>query len=511
MPGILYDLISVHARKSPDRTAIFFENRAISYGEFFEDINRASSMLLGFGIGHGDRVGFMFPNRPEILMLYFACFRIGAVAVPVNTRYQKQEIGYALDHSECRLLVIDKTYREITADMVSRVPSLERIIIRDENLGQHPQALHHHMAQAADNHEWPLVHPNDPAIIFYTSGSTDRPKGVTHTHFSLLANARIQVATREIDQDTVTMASTGVGYIAGLSGLSLPTFLAGASLVLVEERTPERLLEHIEKYSVKTTLMLPTTLLDVLECPSCRDTDMSSLRNCFVGGDECSPDLYRRYRERMGRDLYQLFGMTECEGYLSNRPSGPNRVGTVGVPSEGVKVRLVDESGGDVPLGHKGELIVHADSVMIGYWEDLENTEKTLRDGWLYGGDIASRDERGFYTFRERKREVIIHGGSNVGPHEVENIIDSYPDVMESCVVGVPDEHFGAILEAYVEWEPDAEKPELDQLKKYVAANLASYKVPDRWKVMDPLPKTATGKLDRKRLHMAASEESKKD
>lgn len=165
-PRVLYDLIRNHAQESPEKTVIFFENESISYGEFFDDINRAAAMLLGFGIGHGDRVGFMFPNRPEILFLYFACFRIGAIAVPVNTRYQEQEIEYALDHSECRLLIIDRIFTDITKEMVQKVPSLERILIRDTSLQKHPQALHHQMANAGDDHEYSDVHPDDPAIIF---------------------------------------------------------------------------------------------------------------------------------------------------------------------------------------------------------------------------------------------------------------------------------------------------------------------------------------------------------
>ncbi|HID93862.1 MAG TPA: hypothetical protein EYP60_07180 [bacterium (Candidatus Stahlbacteria)] len=194
---------------------------------------------------------------------------------------------------------------------------------------------------------------------------------------------------------------------------------------------------------------------------------------------------------------------------MANRPSGPKRNGTLGKPSEGIRVRLVDENGQDVPDGEAGEIIVQGDSVMQGYWEDPEHTAETLRDGWLYGGDVASRDEDGFYTFLERKREIIIHSGSNIGPHEVEDIIDSYPDVMESCVVGIADTHYGAVLEAYITWEADVKGPNLDTLKAWVAKHLAAYKVPDRWRVMDQLPKTATGKLDRKTLHLKANKEAR--
>ncbi len=506
-PKILDDLVQNIAKDHPEKIAIFFENHSISYGEFYDDIERAARMMLRLGIKHTQRVGLMFPNSPQMLFLYFACFRIGAIAVPINTRYQRQEIQYALDHSECRLLIIDRMFLEITKDIDKIVPSLQRIVVHADRSEQHPEALHYHMSIVSTGHQWPEVHPEDPAVIFYTSGSTSRPKGVTHTHFSLLGNARIQAVTKELTPQTILLACTGVGYIAGLSGLTLPAFLVGATLALEPVLQADKLILAIEHHKVNTTLMLPTMLLDILESPLSEKSDLGSLRACFVGGDECSHDLYNRFNQRMGYDLLQIFGMTECEGYLANRPSGPKRNGTIGQPSEGIAVRLVDPDGRDVAAGEAGEIIVQGDSVMRGYWEDPEHTAQTLRDGWLYSGDVASCDKDGFYTFLERKREIIIHGGSNIGPHEVEDIIDSYPDVKESCVVGVADAHYGAILEAYIEWEDDTKNPKIADLKAWVADNLAAYKVPDRWKIMDKLPKTATGKLDRKALHSKANEE----
>lgn len=507
-PKVLDDLIYYHSKNNPERIAIRYKTQSISYGKFYDDIDKASQMMLGLGIEHGDRIGMMFPNRPEMLFLYFACFRIGAIAVPVNTRYQRQEIEYALEHSECQLLIIDKAFIDITKDIDQSVASVQRIIVHVDEQEQHPDSLHHHLSNAPTGQELPTVHPDDPAVIFYTSGSTARPKGVTHTHFSLLANARIQQITKEITQETILLASTGVGYIAGLSGIALPAFLTGATLILEPKLEADKLIKAIEHYRVHTTLMLPTTMLEILGSPLSEKSDLSSLHNCFVAGDKCSPDLYQRFKKRMGFDLLQAFGMTECEGFLANRPSGPKRNGTIGQPSEGVTVRLVDSDGNDVTPGDAGEIIVQAESAMKGYWEDPEHTAETLRNGWLYGGDIASCDKDGFYTFLERKREIIIHGGSNVGPHEVEDIIDSYPDVKESCVVGIADAHYGAILEAYIVWEADAKQQDIANLKAWVAKHLATYKVPDRWRVMDQIPKTATGKLDRKLLHLKANEEA---
>ncbi|MEN8133868.1 MAG: fatty acid--CoA ligase family protein, partial [Pseudomonadota bacterium] len=282
----------------------------------------------------------------------------------------------------------------------------------------------------------------------------------------------------------------------------------GCTLVLVPELQADNLLQAIDRFHVDTTLVLPTMLLEMLESPLAEKLNLSSLKACFVAGDECSHDLYQRFRKRMGRDLLQAFGMTECEGYLSNRPSGPSRSGTIGVPAKGIKLRLIDAEGNDVDTGEEGEILVQGDSVMCRYWEDPEHTRKALRDGWLHSGDIATRDEDGFYKFRDRNREIIIHGGSNVGPHEVEDVIDSHPDVKESCVVGVPDPHYGAVLEAYVEWESGTSHVDISGLQAWAEERLAAYKVPDCWHEVEKLPKTATGKIDRKALHLRSEAQS---
>jgi len=504
---VLNDLISFQSEAGPDRTAILFDDQTISYGKFYKDVEQAARMLLGLGIQRGERLALMFPNRPEMLVLYFACFRIGAIVVPVNTRYQRPEIEYALTHSACRLLIVDESFFPKVEGLDQVVDTLEKILVRHNESAHTEHALHIHMADAPDTVEWPNVQPDDPAVIFYTSGSTSKPKGVTHSHFSLLGNARIQVGTREILPDTKWLVSTGVGYVAGLSGVTMPAFHAGCTLILEPALQADKLLHAIEDFQAETTLLLPTMLLEMLTSSLSEKTNLSSLKACFVAGDECSHDLYQRFKKRMGRDLLQAFGMTECEGYLSNRPSGPNRIRTVGKPADGITLQLIDDEGNDVAPGQPGEVIIKGDSVMVGYWNDPENTSQTLIDGWLHGGDIATCDNDGFYTFHERIHEVVIHGGSNVSPHEVEDKIDSHPDVKASCVVGVPDAHYGAVLEAYIEWEAGDSHIDLGELKVWLGEQLAAYKVPDCWHSLAVLPKTATGKIDRKSLHLKGEAE----
>jgi long-chain acyl-CoA synthetase len=263
----------------------------------------------------------------------------------------------------------------------------------------------------------------------------------------------------------------------------------------------------MERERAEAALLLPTKLLDMLESPLAARLDLSSFKACCVGGDECTHDLYDRFRERFGYNLAQLLGMTECEGYLANRPDGPNRVASVGKPAEGMDVRLVGSEGRDVPVGNAGQLVVRGPSVMVGYWHDEGATEGALVDGWLQTADVARRDADGFYYFVERLREIVIHDGSNIAPHEVEDAIDSHPAVEESCVVGVPDPHHGAVLKAYVELEPDArDAPDAEQMAAWLGERISAYKVPTLWAIMETLPRTATGKIDRRKLHRLAQE-----
>lgn len=264
---ILNDLVRYQSETGADRPAILFVDRTVSYGEFYQDVGQAARMLLGLGIQRSDRLGLMFPNRPEMLVLYFACFRIGAIVVPVNTRYQRPEIEYALTHSTCRLLLVDEMFLAKVDGLEQTIPDLLKVLVWHKESAHTEHTLQVCMADAPACVEWPEVQPDDPAVIFYTSGNTSKPKGVTHSHFSLLGNARIQVRTREITPATKWLVATGVGYVAGLSGVTLPAFLAGCTLILEPDLQADKLLRAIQRYQAEITMLLPTMLLDMLASP----------------------------------------------------------------------------------------------------------------------------------------------------------------------------------------------------------------------------------------------------
>jgi len=516
-PTTLGDMLRAQATAHPTLTAIRFAGRSTSYEELDRRVDQAAALLLRHGIRHGDRIALMLPNCPEMLIFDLACFRLGAVAVPINTRYQRAEAEYALQHSGAVLLIADARFLPIIDGLRDELPELRELLIRgasgnsdldlDLDLEQALAA-----AQSAGTEAAPIADAaaaDDPAVIFYTSGSTARPKGVVHTHQTLLGAARCQVATRRMAPGRRWLVATGIGYVAGLAGVSLPCLSGGATLLIEEDLSADSLINAIARERAQASIILPTKLLDMLESPLAAERDLSSFEQAYVGGDECSHDLYQRFRARFGRDLAQLLGMTECEGYLTNQPDAGNRPGSIGRPAAGVEVRLLGDDGRELGTGRTGEMAVRAPGMMVGYWQNPEATAETLVEGWLRTGDVARRDADGYYWFIERKREIVIHDGSNIAPHEVEDVIDSHPLVAESCVVGVPDPHHGAVLKAFVEFEPDADPNAIaaltgEALAAWLETRLSHYKIPSLWEVLPRLPRTATGKMDRKALHARA-------
>ncbi|NEX16068.1 MAG: hypothetical protein C1943_05400 [Halochromatium sp.] len=506
-------MLRAQAAAHPTLTAIRFAGQSISYEELDRRVDQAAALLLRHGIRHGDRIALMLPNCPEMLIFDLACFRLGAAAVPINTRYQRAEAEYALQHSGAVLLIADARFFPIIDGLHDELPDLRELLIRgaagnsDLDLDQALAAV-----QSAGTAAAPIADAaaaDDPAVIFYTSGSTARPKGVVHTHQTLLGAARCQVATRRLAPGRRWLVATGIGYVAGLAGVSLPCLYGGATILIEEDLSADSLINAIARERAQASIILPTKLLDILESPLAAERDLSSFEQVYVGGDECSQDLYRRFRARFGRDLAQLLGMTECEGYLTNQPSDGNRPGSIGRPANNVEVRLLGDDGRELGTGMAGEMAVRAPGMMVGYWQNPEATAETLVEGWLHTGDVARRDDEGYYWFVERKREIVIHDGSNIAPHEVENLIDSHPLVAESCVVGVPDPHHGALLKAFVELEPDADPTAIaalsgDVLAAWLETRLSHYKIPTLWELLPRLPRTATGKMDRKTLHARA-------
>ncbi len=502
---LLYELFETPLRNSPDMEAIIFKGMSTTYRELDDSMKRSARALLSLGIKRGDRVTIFMENRVELIELYFACFRVGAVAVPLNHRYQPDEVVYATNHCEAEVLITDKDLFSRVEDINKSVPSIRGIYVVGDESERREHSWNSVLKNSPEKVEWPLVDEGDPAMILYTSGSTNKPKGVTHTHSSIFNTCLSRKITQGLKEDDISMAATAICHAGGSIGVTFPTLYSGGTVVLLEKVDPFLFLKSLEQHRPTRTLLLPAQLLDILEHPMAKDVDFSSLKEVECGGDKISLELYELFFQFGGSQLNQIYGLTECEGSCLNPLSTSIKRGSIGNPRYGLEIRLINDDGEDVPNGEVGEILIKGNSVMTGYWNDPENTERTFLDGWLKTGDLAKRDDEGYYYFTGRIKEIIIKGGSNIAPGEVEEVLDDHPDIEISGVVGTPDPHFGELIHAFIELKPSLDDPPSEkELKSYASNKLATYKVPDRWTFVKALPRNEVGKIDRRNLHALA-------
>jgi acyl-CoA synthetase (AMP-forming)/AMP-acid ligase II len=500
---LLGDTLRDTHRRTPHKVALWFGPRNWTYAELDDATDRMAAGLAAAGVGAGDRVAFFLPNCPELVLGYYSCFKLGAVTVPLNYRYKQEEARYALEHSGASALI---AHQSLVGE-VAGLPLAKMGVTRCYLAAGEPKPpfvpFESLLAGTPGKLPTAAFAEKQPAAILYTSGSTARPKGVTYTHETLGHNCVIQTATFQFTQDDVHLVSTAACHAAAFTGQLMPSVFSGGTSVLTHLPTPPQVVDAIQTRRVTRVQMLPATLEDLVEyLEQHTSADLTSWRVCTAGGDVVPVDMQGRFKKLTGFEVTELYGMTEALSCITNPPFGPKKLGSVGKPVAQTRLRIVDDRGRDVPEGQPGELLVQTPAMMVGYWNDPEHTATTLRDGWLYTGDMARRDGDGYYWFVGRKKEIIIRGGSNISPLEVEEVLDAHPCVHLSCVVGLPDKHYGQIVTAYVALRDGVSpRPTPDELRRFVADRIAAYKVPERITIMKEMPLNATGKVDRKKLH----------
>jgi acyl-CoA synthetase (AMP-forming)/AMP-acid ligase II len=488
----LFSLLSDAPR---DRIALHYGDESWSYGALYDASLRVAGGLTALGLRPGDRLAYFLSNCPELVLGYFGAFAAGVIGVPLNPRYQGAEVEHAVADSRPRALIADAAL--LPRLDVARLAALgiEAVVV----IGAPAPAATQPFAtlSAAPPRATPaVVSPQGDAVILYTSGSTAAPKGVTHTHGSLGHAARHQVATQQLSADDVQLAWMGIAYIAAFVGQLLPSLALGARTILLPHFEPATALDAIARWGATRLQSGPTDLRDLLDYPATATADLSSLRACLAGGEQIHRELHQRFAARTGFALTEACGMTELYNYASNPPFGAKRLGSIGHPTAGVSMRLVDRDGRDADAG---EIWVRSDAMMRGYWNNAEATAAAMGDGWLRSGDLARRDADGWLWFVGRSKHIIIRGASNIAPGEVEAVLVAHPAVVNAGVVGAPDPREGHVPVAFVQLHPGAAVA-VAALRDFAAARLAAYKVPVRIEIVAALPLNATGKVDRVKL-----------
>jgi len=496
---LLYEILDKAVKHTPDKKAVICAGESCTYAQLSEKMDLWAKTLLFLEVTKGDRVALFMKNRVELVQLYFACFRIGAIIVPLNTRYQRPEAVYGLEQSGSKILITSSELFPIVENLDKTIPSLEHIYIIDEDTKHASISWSKMSADTVDPVTFPDVNITDPAVIIYTSGSTGEPKGVIHTHDTYYHLILMKERDWETNPDDIVLITTQISHAAGFT-MSLLYLASAATVVLMEEFEAGEYIKLLDRYKPTLLGLLPTQLLEVLEHPDVKNADFSHARHLLVGGDKVPHHLYELFRNLTGFDFMEGYGLTEFEGCFM-QPYGKIKPGTIGKPLAEVQARLIDIEGQDIPQGKTGEILLKGKPLTIGYWNKPEETKKAFENGWFHTGDLAYIDDEGYYHFAGRIKELIIRGGSNIMPGEVEDALDDHPKVELCGVVGFPDKHYGSIVGAFVEPKQGVPAPTVEELTAFVSQRLSQYKVPQKWIFVDSLPRNHVGKIDRKKLH----------
>ncbi|OLT45454.1 AMP-dependent synthetase [Saccharomonospora sp. CUA-673] len=474
------------ARMTPTAVAVVHEGRELTYGELRDRVRRLASVLAERGVRAGDRVAYLGPNHPAYLETLFACGVLGAVFVPVNSRLTASEVDFTLADSGATVLV----HTADRSGVVAELAALDRLTVIETG----PAYEELLAASAPDDRDVP-VELDEVCLIMYTSGSTGRPKGAMLTHGNLTWNSINVIVESDIASDERTLVVAPLFHTAALGMVCLPTLLKGGRVVLQSGFDPAEVLRAVERERITVMFGVPTMYDAVAADPGWETADLSSVRTLLCGGAPVPIATIRRYLER-GLSFVQGYGMTETApgALLLDRNHVTDKIGSAGVPSFFTDVRVVDSAGVPVAAGQRGEVVVSGPNVMRGYWDRPDETAAALRDGWFHSGDVATVDEDGYVFVVDRVKDVIISGGENIYPAEVENELHELAGVQACAVIGVPDAKWGEVGKAVVVLEPGA-APDAPTLLDGLRGRLASYKIPKTVEFAEALPVTGSGKV----------------
>ncbi|HLY61273.1 MAG TPA: AMP-binding protein [Terriglobia bacterium] len=479
--------LRLSTQRNPEKPAVICGDQKVSYQELDRSTDVLARWLLHEGLEPGDRVAIHWCNSVEVVKLYYACFKAGLIAVPVNNRLKAPEIAYILGHSKAKLCFSQPELVSLIEEVRAECPDLQRLYTALPSL------------ETTESGSGPLpeVSPHQIAAILYTSGTTARPKGVMHTHVSLIGATEL-MASLGLDETHTLLAATQMMHVAALSCVLLPGISCGGTVVLLPAFDGAQTLDLIERWRCSSLLILPAMLRFVVEEQGRNPREVSSMRLCIAGGDMVPVTLQERFRALFGIPVREILGMTESVPITCIR-EGNLRAGSVGPAMDLVDTRIVDLSGNLVADGQVGELQVQSPANCVGYWDDPRATEATFDDGWLRTGDLARRDGDGYFWFEGRVKQIIIRGGSNISPQEVEEALYHHPAVLEAGVIGMPDAVHGEKVIAFVALREGLTACE-QELRNLVRSRIADYKTPERVIFLPVLPKGLTGKVQRRAL-----------
>lgn len=497
----LGDLARRQARCLGDKPLFLHRDMALSYRAYDQRTDRLAGGLAAAGLTSGDRVAVLLPNGLEIVEIYLAAAKLGAIAVPLNPMFTPREIEYVVTNSGARVFVTSARDAGRVLAMRDRLPSLACVVAAG---GPADGAVDYaRLVESPPLASPPTVRGDDVAMILYTSGTTGHPKGAMLSHAGLLDNARAVVEAVGFRESDRSLCVLPLFHLFAIAFDFLQMLTAGASTVILERFDAGAALRAIDRHRATVLVGVPTMFIYLLQHPDRAGFDLSSLRIGDTGGGPVPGVLKAQYEREVGMTLLESYGLTEASPVVTiERPDRPRREGACGIALPGIELRVVDAGGREVPPGTLGQLLVRGPNVMKGYFHMPGATAATIVDGWLHTGDLVRQDADGYVYMVDRLKHMIICGGYNIYPKEIENVLHGHPGVLECAVVGVPDGLKGEIPKACIVLKPGAAATE-EEIRDFCRASLAAYKIPRLVEFLASLPKTATGKIRKGELTVA--------
>jgi len=493
----LAQILSDSAERDPEQIAVKLDDFELNYALLDQATMRTAGLLRARGVGVGDRVAIMLPNVPYFPACYFGALRAGAIVVPMNVLLKQREVSFYLRDSGAKVLFVwhgfaaeaEPAAAAAGCDCIKVVPGeFEQLVFEHDPIEE---------MSARD--------ASDTAVVLYTSGTTGTPKGAELTHANLLSNCRTSHHLFDLGAGAVMLGALPLFHSFGQTCAMNTTVVVGGLLTLIPRFDPVKALEVIERDRVQMFEGVPTMYGAMLHVPDRERFDTSSLAVCASGGAAMPVELLRGFEAAFGCKILEGYGLSESSPVASfNHPDRERKPGSIGTPIEDVEMKVVDDGGHDLPGGEVGEIVIRGPNVMKGYWNRPDATAETIRDGWLHTGDMARVDEDGYFFIVDRKKDMIIRGGFNVYPREVEEVLYEHPAVREAAVIGIPDDQYGEEVAAAVVLKEGAEASPED-VSEFVKSRIAAYKYPRRVWFLDELPKGPTGKILKREIEPPAA------
>ncbi|HLJ32809.1 MAG TPA: AMP-binding protein [Ktedonobacteraceae bacterium] len=500
------EMLTRTAERYPEHIALIFKNVNLTYRELESLVNSFANALLDLGIRKGQRVCLLMTNRPEYLISWFAIARIGAVACPMNPSYKEREVAYQLSNSEATAVIVQQNLLPLVQAAQIESPELTCVITVGSQSEQISAFSFNHLIQTNPSTPPTCEAPagEDMVALPYSSGTTGLPKGVMLSHENLVCNVCQSIATARITFQDSMLVFIPLYHIYGIMLMGLAA-MTGATTVLMERFEPGECLHNIQEQGITLLYTVPQVLSALLNWPQLDEFDLHTVRFAQCGAAPVPPVLAHRFQECTGITVMTSYGLTEASPGTHSNPVYDRRlirVETIGLPIHDTRQKIVDIETGEIELGigEVGELIVEGPQVMQGYWKAPEATAATLRNGWLYTGDIGWRDEEGYVTITDRKKEMIKYKGFSIAPAQIEALLLEHPAVMDVAVIAKADDEVGEFPKAFVVLQDDSPQQRADELMTWVNNQLATYKQIREMEFIDSIPRNPSGKILRRVL-----------